>query len=886
LLGLCASVPLAAQTGEAEGFARPEEHGLRDIVLVYAGKTLPQAKDLLPLVAHVDRQGRPLAWFFDGAVLLPSKVFVNATGRQATTRAEWERWLGALFDDGGMVDSLEQAVAEAAKTLGPPGRPLKAILSLAHPGPLQPADGKPFGDLDGDGKAEVLRTVEDQVSAVRWLVRELLARWRQRQRPELELWGFYWFPESLRRGDDQLVQAVAAQVHQLNYKLLWIPWFRAPGWQRWRQVGFDLAIMQPNYAFMPALAGGHLPDEARRSETAILARSHGLGVEIETRYALDSRPYDRALLRLYLNHALSDGYAQAVRAHFHSFDQYQRLARAQSLEARQLYDDLFALHEGKLRPRPLSLLARAQVEVLSLSAIEEGKGSGLPGPSSLAKAPRRPAQGLVQETPQRPPAGLPPQRSPATAPSLSEGQCLLLQLDRRAALSELRVRLAEGQDLRPPRAIDIYGRPGATQPWMLLASLTGAPARGNDLLIATWPEQETSQLLLVPRLFPGSKWRPVKLLSYSLLADYAVAAEGAASSAGPKAARAGTKLVNLALGRPYGVWPRQQCLYDDEGGELTDGKLTQRGFPDGLTVGWHRTGRVSVEIDLGRSVAVQAVRAHVEGGGLGAVYWPWAMWADVSDDGRRWRLLNDKPAQLTVTRGTAAEDEPSLSLGWLTQGAVVSGEQARYVRVNLEPHAWLMVSEVEVLSGGKNVALGRPYRLRPLPSAKVPHADDGLTLTDGVAAPAFARCVGWTEHEAAIVLDLGREADLRRVAAYVLGGGAGAVWLPRSVEVSVAAMKDLAQGIDPETADLAAMAAPDTDLVHWSPPVKAALPALEEGNTTVGLWAEAQLPAGKARYVRVAIRGSQGWLMVGEVAVWARPGRAPEKEAASRAPTP
>ena len=123
---------------------------------------------------------------------------------------------------------------------------------------------------------EDLSLREDRVKAVRWFLDEALARWKALAPRHLKLWGFYWMNEGISRSDEAIVKATADLVHARGYGLHWIPWFRAPGLEKWRELGIDFAIVQPNYAFTQPGRGFVLADENRLTLNANDARRLGL----------------------------------------------------------------------------------------------------------------------------------------------------------------------------------------------------------------------------------------------------------------------------------------------------------------------------------------------------------------------------------------------------------------------------------------------------------------------------------------------------------------------------------------------------------------------------------------------------------------------------------
>ena len=154
----------------------------------------------------------------------------------------------------------------------------------------------------------------------------------------------------------QLSKATADLVHARGYGLHWIPWFRAPV-GKWRWLGIDFAIVQPT---MPSRSRARLcpADENRPTLNANDARRLGLGVEMETPFALPGDPGARWLFQQYLNHGADalDGYQHgAVRAYYQGGDVIARLAASTHPGERQLYDDLYRFHKGTYTRRPTSL---------------------------------------------------------------------------------------------------------------------------------------------------------------------------------------------------------------------------------------------------------------------------------------------------------------------------------------------------------------------------------------------------------------------------------------------------------------------------------------------------------------------------------------------------
>ena len=300
---------------------------------------------------------------------------------------------------------------------------------------------------------------------------------------------------------------------------------------------------------------------------------------------------------------------------------------------------------------------------------------------------------------------------------------------------------------------------------------------------------------------------------------------------------------NLALGKPYELWPAHPEQYGDpERRKLTDALLSERGFGDGRMVGWQGQN-VEVTLDLGRDCTIDAVRVHSEGGGCGAVEFPPRIDVLVSPDGRAWSWvasLDQPPEKLLVDRPV---DHVRLQLGWMSTH--FEPVAARFIMLRSAAHHWTMFSEIEILAAGENVAQGRSYHLRPGPASSAPYADTTGKLTDGqYTTSGFSRAVGWQTDRPRVVIDLGLAVAVHEVSAHVLGGGPAGVYFPTAMSVSTSA-----------------------DGLHWEPDQPTTERPPETGRDAAQATLRVRFAPRPCRYVRLEFQ-RRGWLMLDEVEVY------------------
>lgn len=276
-----------------------------DLVLLYGGSNhrTPFTWDssrISNYVFYTDRDGEK-HWLFDGFLCLEFKMeqfkktlitgYKDSNGVYLTSanKEEWQALIDYYFDDGSGIDAIENAVADAAKSLGEP--PYKRRVVIGIPEPIKREDSHNNAGRYNywgyvDGKEMIFSNVEDRFTAVRWYIDEVRKEFLAKQYKYLELAGFYWVAETSANTSD-ILKMVADYLVPLHYSFNWIPYFNAKGYESWREYGFNFSYLQPGYFFhdevpydrvqtacMNAIRYGYSGMEMEFDDACVYGRSH------------------------------------------------------------------------------------------------------------------------------------------------------------------------------------------------------------------------------------------------------------------------------------------------------------------------------------------------------------------------------------------------------------------------------------------------------------------------------------------------------------------------------------------------------------------------------------------------------------------------------------
>lgn len=293
LTALILMVPFhSSKAGGNEG-NKYKTNKIRDLALIYQGgvQRIDWTPDqFVPYVTHQFADGTK-EWLFDGFLFLEfadgkGSTYAYGYTKKQARKTEWEWLLDRIFEKGKALDALDQCIEQEKKEIGKPRFKHKVVLGVAIPLPKQ----KDWGSIGGTPLD--FNRQADQVKAAQWYIDQLMSRFKKAKYKNLELSGFYWVDEDIATCKD-LPKYVSQYIHAKKKEFVWIPYWKAKGYDQWKELGFDIAYQQPNHFFTK-----DIPD-SRLDEACELALRHGMAMEFEcdskALYDCEDSSYDRML---------------------------------------------------------------------------------------------------------------------------------------------------------------------------------------------------------------------------------------------------------------------------------------------------------------------------------------------------------------------------------------------------------------------------------------------------------------------------------------------------------------------------------------------------------------------------------------------------------------
>lgn len=331
-----------------------ELFGIENICLAY--NCLPPEKDrptssfsleeMLPYVGYYDKEGNLKDTFFDSFLFLPYSAFTYSSHYKSAEG--WKYYVDNTFAEGKNVDALNTAAEKVENQLGVECKP-KVFLTIFHTAPTYGDFPEKFGDIDDDGVDEDISTLEAKIKATKWMIDTQIARFKEKEYKNLSLCGFYWFEEQIdyeNPHEFQVMFFARDYLHSMGYKMIWIPYYQASGFGDWKKFGFDVACMQPNYAFNTSVPKQRLYDNA------MLTKRYGLCYELEINDTYAPEYYDR--YKEYLEVGKETGFMDSVKMYYQGGRTFYDMYMSKDPFAHSVYDDTYLFAKRRLE-KPIRL---------------------------------------------------------------------------------------------------------------------------------------------------------------------------------------------------------------------------------------------------------------------------------------------------------------------------------------------------------------------------------------------------------------------------------------------------------------------------------------------------------------------------------------------------
>ena len=300
----------------------PKVGGIRNMVLMYNGyyPSNPavgqnSVAELTPYVGYESTSGSINDFMFDSFLFLPFVAAGAPSGgmyycstAHPTVLSDWEYYLDNTFQSAYNLGALNTATGNVKKILDRPSYKVKVEIAIPYPTPT----AANFGMVNG--MPENLSILSDREQVIKWYIDTAIARWDSAGYSNLDLVGFYWYEEGADFDVDDseaaMLQFTGDYVRSLGKVFTWIPSYQSSGFEEWDSLGFDGAIMQPNYVF------DNFPEQ-ELGEAADACRKLGMGVEIEIHWDATTDSTYRNKYYDYLNYGVTKGYMTgAVHAYY------------------------------------------------------------------------------------------------------------------------------------------------------------------------------------------------------------------------------------------------------------------------------------------------------------------------------------------------------------------------------------------------------------------------------------------------------------------------------------------------------------------------------------------------------------------------------------------
>lgn len=327
--------------------------GVRNVLLSYnciprnkeaerrPGLGLITVDEYLPHLAYIDKDGEMKDTFFDGMLYLPYSMYTYSAEYKCAEG--WKHYIENTFAPDANVDALNKATAIVGEKLGIKNHKTKVYFSVLHTKPTYGEFPEKFGDIDGDGVDEVMDNFADRQKAIKWCIDTTIEKFKEGNYENLVHDAFYWFEEEIAYANSDetaLLKWTVEYLHSMGYKLFWIPYYQASGFMEWQDLGFDVACMQPNFAFRDGIPTQRLYDNAE------ITKKLGMCYELEIGGS-DAANVERYMK--YLDCGAETGFMNSIKMYYQGGvpGEFYAAFKSADPELRKVYDSTYLFAKEK-----------------------------------------------------------------------------------------------------------------------------------------------------------------------------------------------------------------------------------------------------------------------------------------------------------------------------------------------------------------------------------------------------------------------------------------------------------------------------------------------------------------------------------------------------------
>ncbi len=301
---------------------------------------------LLPMVAHLDENGKITDTMFDGFICWGALSYPTpgVKGYTESFMADWYHLYDITFNGVNGLDRLDEVVGQVKEALNIPDYTVKVYIST-----LTLHDTvTDFGDVDGDGVSENMTIEADRKKVIDWYLKLYTDEFAKRNYKNIVFDGVNYIDESihLEKDNSHVVKEIGEAVKAIGVNYIWIPYYAACRFYIGNDLDFDAVCMQMNYVFT------NDAPEWRVSSTAEMTKRLGMSIEMEHSYqCFGDKNYTRQYLK-YLLAGVNYGFIEGIHMYYADRDNFSVMGYSDDPLCRMQYDYTYHYIKGDLDITP------------------------------------------------------------------------------------------------------------------------------------------------------------------------------------------------------------------------------------------------------------------------------------------------------------------------------------------------------------------------------------------------------------------------------------------------------------------------------------------------------------------------------------------------------